>query len=95
MNWTQFKRVFRDQPADLRASIVGVYLILCGLNLAAWAWAFAVFYSHPILLGTALQNRFAPFQRIGGVIGTSVSAFFLFAHRLTKRTPFVTGCSAP
>jgi nickel/cobalt transporter (NiCoT) family protein len=140
MIWRQFRQVFKDQAVDLRASILGVYFILFGLNLAAWAWAFAAFYSHPVLLGTALlaysfglrhavdadhiaaidnvtrklmnegkrpvsvgfffslghstvvllaavgvaltttalQNRFAGFQRIGGIIGTSVSAFFLF-----------------
>jgi len=54
MIWRQFRQVFKDQAVDLRASILGVYFILSGLNLAAWAWAFAAFYSHPVLLGTAL-----------------------------------------
>jgi high-affinity nickel permease len=49
--WRQFRQVFKDQAVDLRASILGVYFILFGLNLAAWAWAFAAFYSHPVLLG--------------------------------------------
>ena len=141
MIWTQFRRVFKDRAADLRVSIIGIYLILFAMNLAAWAWAFAAFYSHPVLLGTsllaysfglrhavdadhiaaidnvtrklmndgkrpvsvgfffslghstvvllacfavalttsALQNRFGPLQRLGGIIGTSVSAGVLFA----------------
>jgi high-affinity nickel-transport protein len=132
-------RIFRDQPADVRISIIGIYCILVTANLAAWGWAYFAFRSHPVLLGTALlaygfglrhavdadhiaaidnvvrklmqegkrpvavgfffslghssvvllasvavaltasalQTRFPAFQKVGGIIGTSVSAFFL------------------
>jgi len=133
------RRIFRDQPADVRFSIIGVYGILAAANAAAWIWAFIAFHAHPVLLGTALlsygfglrhavdadhiaaidnvvrklmqenkrpvavgfffslghstvvvvmavlvavcasalQGRFEAFKAIGGIIGTSVSAFFL------------------
>ena len=132
-------RIFRDQPADVRFSIIGIYTILAVANIAVWAWALIAFHSHPVLLGTALlaygfglrhavdadhiaaidnitrklmqegkrpvsvgfffslghstvvvlmavavaifatalQNRFEAFKEVGGIIGTSVSAFFL------------------
>ena len=133
------RRIFRDLPADVRFSVIGIYLILAVANLAVWAWAWIAFHAHPLLLGTALlaygfglrhavdadhiaaidnvvrklmqeqkrpvsvgfffslghstvvlvmcvvvalsasalQNRFEAFKDIGGIIGTSVSAFFL------------------
>ena len=133
------KRIFHDEPASVRFSVIGIYLILAAANLAAWAWAFVAFHAHPVLLGTAflaygfgirhavdadhiaaidnvvrklmqegkrpvsvgfffslghstvvvlmsaavavtataLQNRFESFKQVGGIIGTSVSAFFL------------------
>jgi high-affinity nickel-transport protein len=132
-------RVFRDQPADVRFSIAGIYIILAAANIGAWVWAWVAFHAHPVLLGTALlaygfglrhavdadhiaaidnvvrtlmqegkrpvsvgfffslghstvvilmsavlaisasalQNRFDAFKDIGGIVGTSVSAFFL------------------
>ena len=40
--------------ANLKGRIVGLYVLLVAANLAAWAWAFACFHGHPVLLGTAL-----------------------------------------
>jgi len=34
--------------------MIGMYLLLAGANLGAWAWAVAAFHRHPLLLGTAL-----------------------------------------
>jgi high-affinity nickel-transport protein len=132
-------RIFGERTRDLRTAVVGIYVILTAATLAAWAWAFASFHAHPVLLGTALlaygfglrhavdadhiaaidnvtrklmqegqrpvavglffslghstvvvllsalvaltanalQTRFETFKEVGGVIGTSVSAFFL------------------
>jgi len=133
------RRIFRDQPADVRFSIVGIYIILAAANIGVWAWAFAAFHGHHLLMATALlaygfglrhavdadhiaaidntvrklmqenkrpvcvgfffslghstvvvlmtavvafsasvlHDRFATFKEVGGMIGTSVSAFFL------------------
>ena len=46
--------VFSDRPANLRARIAGIYLLLIAANVAAWAWALATFRHYPVLLGTAL-----------------------------------------
>jgi len=40
--------------ANLKGKVVGLYVLLIAANLAAWAWAFACFHGHPVLLGTAL-----------------------------------------
>ena len=133
------RRIFRDQSADVRFSIIGIYLILGAANIAVWIWAYLAFHSHPALLAmallaygfglrhavdadhiaaidnvvrklmqeakrpvsvgfffslghstvvvlmaaavavfaSALQGRFEAFKEVGGIIGTSVSAFFL------------------
>lgn len=34
--------------------VVLIYAALIGLNLAVWAWAFALFHAQPLMLGTAL-----------------------------------------
>jgi nickel/cobalt transporter (NiCoT) family protein len=130
-----------DRPGGLRARILGLYAVLIGANLAAWAWALIAFHDHPVLLGTALlaygfglrhavdadhiaaidnvtrkllqdgrrpvavgfffslghstvvvlasavlaatatafKSQFEAFRDVGGVIGTLVSALFLFA----------------
>jgi len=133
------RRIFRDQPADVRFAIVGIYVLLGAANVAVWIWAYAAFHSHPVLLGMALlaygfglrhavdadhiaaidnvvrklmqenkrpvsvgfffslghstvvvlmaaavaffaselHGQFDSFKEVGGIIGTSVSAFFL------------------
>ncbi len=38
----------------MRTRIAGLYAILIGLNVGAWALAITVFWTHPVLLGTAL-----------------------------------------
>ncbi|HEY6334464.1 MAG TPA: HoxN/HupN/NixA family nickel/cobalt transporter [Alphaproteobacteria bacterium] len=43
-----------DGRAALRGRIAGIYLILIGANVAAWAWALLAFGDQPVLLGTAL-----------------------------------------
>ena len=133
--------IFNDRSDNLRIKIAGIYAVLIGANLAAWAWALAAFRLHPVLLGTALlayglglrhavdadhiaaidnvtrklmqegehpaavgfffslghsmvvvlasaaiagtamafKDRFDAFQSVGGIVGTLVSAAFLFA----------------
>jgi high-affinity nickel-transport protein len=48
------KRIFRDAPADVRFSIIGIYIILGAANIAVWVCAWIAFHAHPLLLGTAL-----------------------------------------
>jgi len=38
----------------MRSRVLALYAFLIGVNLAAWAAAVAMFWSHPVLLGTAL-----------------------------------------
>ena len=133
--------LFSDEGVDLRAKVVGMYVLLIGANIAAWLWALSAFRNYPILLGTAtlaytfglrhafdadhiaaidnvtrklmqegkrpvavgfyfslghstvvvalssaiaitataLQSKFDNFTSIGAVVGTLVSALFLFA----------------
>jgi len=137
-------------PARIRSSARGRAASLCAMlvvaNVGAWAWAFAAFHHHPVLLGTALlaysfglrhavdadhiaaidnvtrklmqqdkrpvaaglffslghstivfglsvliaftsvtiKSHFASFASVGSVIGTSISAFFLFAIALAN-----------
>ena len=40
--------------SPIRLRISALYVGLLAANVAAWAWAFAAFQSHPVLLGTAL-----------------------------------------
>ena len=139
-------KMFTDEPVDLRAKTLVLYIVLIGANLLAWAWALVAFRDHPVLLGTALlaytfglrhavdadhvaaidnvtrklmhegrrplaigfffslghstvvviasvliaiatnalQSRFAALKAMGGVVGTSVSALFLFAVALVN-----------
>ncbi len=124
----------------MRRKLFGIYAILVGANLGAWAWALLAFRGYPVLLGTALlaysfgarhavdadhiaavdnvtrklmqqgqrpvgvgfffslghstvvalasagialaaaalQTRFAGWREVGGLVGTGVSAGFLF-----------------
>uniref|UniRef100_UPI003873545E HoxN/HupN/NixA family nickel/cobalt transporter n=1 Tax=Acidisoma cellulosilyticum TaxID=2802395 RepID=UPI003873545E len=47
-------RIFNDRSGNLPIKVIGLYTILIGANLAAWAWAIIAFRHHPVLLGTAL-----------------------------------------
>ena len=44
---------FDDEPIDLRAKTIGVYVVLVLFNALAWIWAFVEFRNYPVLLGTA------------------------------------------
>src|ERR1700690_365052 len=44
---------FRDQAANTRGRLIGIYAVLVTANLLAWAWALVAFHAHPVLLGTA------------------------------------------
>src|SRR6516225_2030263 len=46
--------LFSDEDTNLRAKVIGIYILLSGANIAAWFWALTAFYSYPILLGTAM-----------------------------------------
>src|SRR5580700_4946783 len=48
------RRIFRDQPADVRFSIIGIYAILAAANIGVWAWALIAFHNQHVLLLTAL-----------------------------------------
>ena len=48
-----FLRSFNDEATDMRGKVVGIYLLLIALNVAAWAWALVAFHNYPTLLGTA------------------------------------------
>src|SRR5579864_8859421 len=37
----------------MREKLLGIYAVLIGANLAAWAWALLAFHDYPVLLGTA------------------------------------------
>ena len=45
--------LFSDDGANLRARVIGIYILLIAANVAAWLWALAAFRNYPILLGTA------------------------------------------
>ncbi len=48
------KRIFRDQGADMRGKVLGIYTLLIAFNGASWIYALVAFHNHPVLLGTAL-----------------------------------------
>jgi high-affinity nickel-transport protein len=48
------RHVSGSDAGGLRRKIGALYIVLIGANLGAWAWAFAAFRGHPVLLGTAL-----------------------------------------
>ncbi len=47
-------RIFNDSSADLKGKIIGLYVLLVGVNIAVWLWAFLAFHAYPLQLGTAL-----------------------------------------
>nr|WP_321983545.1 HoxN/HupN/NixA family nickel/cobalt transporter [uncultured Lichenicoccus sp.] len=52
--FAMLRRVFRDEGADVRGKVIGIYALLIAFNLVSWIYALAVFRDHPVLLGTAL-----------------------------------------
>jgi high-affinity nickel-transport protein len=46
--------VFDDAADHARHKVIGLYVVLVAANLLAWAWAFAGFNGHPLLLASAL-----------------------------------------
>jgi nickel/cobalt transporter (NiCoT) family protein len=135
-----FSDLFNDERENIRGKVIGIYVLLFALNIAAWIWGIVAFHDFPVLLGTAalaysfglrhafdadhiaaidnvtrklmqegrrpvavglffslghstivvglsiaiavtaaaLQDRFDAFKSFGGVVGTLVSALFLF-----------------
>src|SRR5271163_3585807 len=45
--------LFSDAGDNLRAKVIGIYVLLIAANIAAWIWALVAFHDCPILLGTA------------------------------------------
>ena len=42
--------LFSDDGTNLRAKVIGIYLLLIGANVAAWLWALIAFHNYPIRL---------------------------------------------
>ena len=49
-------RLFDDRGTELGRKIGGIYLVLLGANLLAWAWALIAFRDYPVLIGTAFLS---------------------------------------
>ena len=47
-------RLFDDGASAMKTRISGLYILLIGANLLAWAWALIAFHDKPVLLGAAL-----------------------------------------
>jgi high-affinity nickel-transport protein len=45
--------LFDDTGENLRGKVIGIYVLLAVVNVAAWIWAIVAFHHYPILLGTA------------------------------------------
>ena len=45
--------LFDDRAVQVGRKMIGIYTLLIGANVAAWAWAWSEFASQPTLLGTA------------------------------------------
>jgi high-affinity nickel-transport protein len=45
--------IFSDRPRSLRATALGLALVIGAANLLAWFWALIAFHDFPVLLGTA------------------------------------------
>lgn len=45
--------IFSDRPRNLRATAVGLAVVIGAANLLAWFWALIAFHDFPVLLGTA------------------------------------------
>jgi nickel/cobalt transporter (NiCoT) family protein len=49
-------RLFNDQRTELGTKVGGIYVVLLGANLVAWAWALIAFRDYPMLIGTAFLS---------------------------------------
>src|ERR1700674_224704 len=47
-------RAFDDAPRGELTKVSGIYALLIGFNVVAWAWALVAFADRPALLATAL-----------------------------------------
>jgi high-affinity nickel-transport protein len=45
--------LFNDERQNLRGKVIGIYVLLAVVNIAAWLWALAALHDKPVLLGTA------------------------------------------
>jgi high-affinity nickel-transport protein len=45
--------LFNDERQNLRGKVIGIYVLLAAVNIAAWLWALAALHDKPVLLGTA------------------------------------------
>ena len=45
--------LFGDRSENLRARVIGIYILLIIDNIDAWVWTIVAFYNFPMLLGTA------------------------------------------
>jgi nickel/cobalt transporter (NiCoT) family protein len=48
------RRIFDDEPADMRTKVAVIYAILAAANVLSWTWALIAFRQYPVLLGTAV-----------------------------------------
>jgi nickel/cobalt transporter (NiCoT) family protein len=53
MTVASFASIFSDRPRSLRATALGLALVIGMANLLAWFWALVAFHDYPVLLGTA------------------------------------------
>jgi nickel/cobalt transporter (NiCoT) family protein len=53
MSVASLASIFSDRPRSLRATVLGLALVIGAANLLAWFWALAAFHDYPVLLGTA------------------------------------------
>jgi high-affinity nickel-transport protein len=51
---TKIQQISERRGQSLRGRLAGLYTLLIGANLVAWAWALYILRDHPVLLGTAL-----------------------------------------
>ena len=53
MTVASFASIFSDRPRSLRATALGLALVIGVANLLAWFWALVAVHDYPVLLGTA------------------------------------------
>src|SRR5216683_1557045 len=88
----RLRQALGDRNADIRGRIVAILGFLIAANLGAWGWALVAFRDYLVVLASAaiaaaaaaLEARFAAVKAVGTLVGTSVSALFLFAIALAN-----------